>query len=91
VGTRVDGVEHHIRTPQRNQIPSTRELHGRVDRDANSPASIEHETWTMYFDGSVMKEGVGVGLVFISPLACAWSTWCDYISRHQTTPPSTKP
>jgi hypothetical protein len=32
------------------------------------PPSIEHETWTMYFDGSVMKEGVGVGLVFISPL-----------------------
>jgi hypothetical protein len=32
------------------------------------PASIEHETWTMYFDGSVMKKGAGVGLVFISPL-----------------------
>jgi hypothetical protein len=32
------------------------------------PASIEHETWTMYFDGWVMKEGAGVGLVFISPL-----------------------
>jgi ribonuclease HI len=32
------------------------------------PASIKHETWTMYFDGSVMKEGGGVGLVFISPL-----------------------
>jgi ribonuclease HI len=32
------------------------------------PVSIEHETWTMYFDGSVMKEGAGVGLVFISPL-----------------------
>jgi hypothetical protein len=32
------------------------------------PASIKHETWTMYFDGSVMKEGAGVGLVFISPL-----------------------
>jgi ribonuclease HI len=31
-------------------------------------ASIEHETWTMYFDGSVMKEGAGVGLVFISLL-----------------------
>jgi ribonuclease HI len=29
---------------------------------------FEHETWTMYFDGSVMKEGVGAGLVFISPL-----------------------
>jgi ribonuclease HI len=33
-----------------------------------SPAKIEHETWIMYFDGSVMKEGIGVGLVFISPL-----------------------
>jgi hypothetical protein len=32
------------------------------------PALIEHETWTMYFDGSVMKEGAGLGLVFISPL-----------------------
>jgi hypothetical protein len=32
------------------------------------PAPIGHETWTIYFDSSVMKEGVGVGLVFISPL-----------------------
>jgi ribonuclease HI len=32
------------------------------------PASIEHETWIMYFNGSIMKEGAGVGLVFISPL-----------------------
>jgi hypothetical protein len=32
------------------------------------PAKIEHETWIMYFDGSVMKEGAGVGLVFITPL-----------------------
>jgi hypothetical protein len=31
------------------------------------PAKIEHETWIMYFDASVMKEGAGVGLVFISP------------------------
>jgi hypothetical protein len=31
-------------------------------------AKIEHGTWIMYFDGSVMKEGAGVGLVFISPL-----------------------
>jgi hypothetical protein len=31
-------------------------------------ASIEHETWIMYFDGSDVKEGAGVGLVFISPL-----------------------
>jgi ribonuclease HI len=32
------------------------------------PVKIEHETWIMYFNGSVMKEGVGVGLVFILPL-----------------------
>jgi ribonuclease HI len=32
------------------------------------PASIEHETWIMYFDGSVMKKGASVDLVFISPL-----------------------
>jgi hypothetical protein len=30
--------------------------------------SIEHETWIMYFDGSVMMEGASVGLVFILPL-----------------------
>jgi ribonuclease HI len=30
--------------------------------------SVEHETWIMYFDGSGMKEGARVGLVFISPL-----------------------
>jgi ribonuclease HI len=32
------------------------------------PAPIEHETWIMYFDGSIIKEGAGLGLVFISPL-----------------------
>jgi hypothetical protein len=32
------------------------------------PAKIVHETWIMYFNGSVMKEGAGVGLLFISPL-----------------------
>jgi hypothetical protein len=32
------------------------------------PAKIEYETWIMYFDGWVMKEGAGVGLVFVSPL-----------------------
>jgi hypothetical protein len=30
-------------------------------------AKIKNETWIMYFDGSVMKEGAGVGLVFILP------------------------
>jgi hypothetical protein len=37
--------------------------------EIQTPSSpIKHETWLMYFDGSVMKEGAGVGLVFISPL-----------------------
>jgi ribonuclease HI len=29
---------------------------------------IEAECWTLYFDGLVMKTGVGAGLLFISPL-----------------------
>jgi hypothetical protein len=33
------------------------------------PVSIEHETWIMCFNGLVMKDGAGVGLVFISPLS----------------------
>jgi ribonuclease HI len=31
-------------------------------------APIQTELWTMYFDGSLMKTGVGAGLLFISPL-----------------------
>jgi len=32
------------------------------------PAQVQVELWTMYFDGSLMKTGAGVGLLFISPL-----------------------
>jgi hypothetical protein len=32
------------------------------------PAHIQAKLWTMYFDGSLMKIGAGVGLLFISPL-----------------------
>ena len=32
------------------------------------PAAIDQEYWTMYFDGSLMKRGAGVGLVFVLPL-----------------------
>jgi ribonuclease HI len=31
-------------------------------------APIQPELWTMYFDGSLMKTGVGAGLLFTSPL-----------------------
>jgi ribonuclease HI len=29
---------------------------------------LQAELWTMYFDGSLMKTGVGAALLFISPL-----------------------
>jgi ribonuclease HI len=32
------------------------------------PPQVQVECWTLYFDGSVMKAGAGVGLLFISPL-----------------------
>ena len=32
------------------------------------PAIVDQEYWTMYFDGSLMKKGIGIGLAFISPL-----------------------
>jgi len=32
------------------------------------PTIANQEYWTMYFDGSLMKKGAGVGLVFVSPL-----------------------
>ena len=32
------------------------------------PAVIDQEYWMMHFDGSLMKKGAGMGLVFISSL-----------------------
>ena len=32
------------------------------------PTVVDQEYWTMYFDGSLMKKGTEVGLVFICPL-----------------------
>ena len=32
------------------------------------PAAVDQEYWIMYFDGLLMKKGVDVGLVFVSPL-----------------------
>ena len=32
------------------------------------PTIIDQEYWTMYFDGSPMKNGASAGIVFISPL-----------------------
>ena len=32
------------------------------------PVVIDQEYWMVYFDGSLMKKGTDVGLVFVSPL-----------------------
>ena len=32
------------------------------------PVAVDQEYWIMYFDGSLMKKGTGVRLVFVSPL-----------------------
>jgi ribonuclease HI len=32
------------------------------------PVQLQAKLWTMYFDGSLMKTGAGIGLLFISPL-----------------------
>ena len=32
------------------------------------PAAIYQEYWIIYFDGSLMKKGTSMGLVFVSPL-----------------------
>ena len=32
------------------------------------PAVVDQEYWTMYFDGSMMKKGSSIGLIFVSPL-----------------------
>jgi hypothetical protein len=56
-----------------------------------SPAKIEHETWIMYFDGSVMKEGARVGLVFISPLGVCMEYMVRLHFPASNNVPSTKP
>jgi ribonuclease HI len=33
------------------------------------PALVQAKCWVMYFDGSLMKTGAGLGLVLVSPLA----------------------
>jgi hypothetical protein len=32
------------------------------------PVALNEEYWMMYFDGSLVKEGAGLGSVFVSPL-----------------------
>ena len=48
------------------------------------PAVVDQEYWMMYFDGSLMKKGTGVGLVFISPLVVCmrYMVWLHFPSSN---------
>ena len=39
-----------------------------MDRDPVTPGLVDQEYRIVFFDGSLMKKGAGVGLVFLSPL-----------------------
>jgi hypothetical protein len=54
------------------------------------PPQIQAECWTQYFDGSVMKTGVGAGLLFVSPLG-EHGMLCAFTSPHRTIWLSTRP
>jgi ribonuclease HI len=55
VGSGNHGRDNLVRPSEGHQVPSLAPL-------------IQPELWTMFFDGSLMKTGVGAGLLFISPL-----------------------
>jgi hypothetical protein len=61
-----------------------------TDTQLPSP-QIQAECWTLYFDGSVMKNGAGAGLLFVSPLGGTCGTLYASISQCQTTWLSTRP
>jgi hypothetical protein len=46
-----------------HQVPGTSRFHREMDRDL--------EYWMIYFNESLMKKGVGLGLVFVAPTKCA--------------------
>jgi hypothetical protein len=55
------------------------------------PPQIQAECWTLYFDGSVMKTGVGAGLPLFHPSGSTCDTRCASISPHLTTWLNTRP
>ena len=48
------------------------------------PAVVDQEYWTMYFDRSLMKNGVGARIVFISPLGVRmrYMVWLHFPSSN---------
>jgi hypothetical protein len=68
MGPQVDGLRDLLCPMDDNQVVSPLRFYRRIDRDPNGTDASEEKYWIMYFDGSLMKEGAGGGLVFVSPL-----------------------
>jgi hypothetical protein len=51
------------------------------------PVQLQAELWTMYFDGSLMKTGAGMGLLFISPLGVhmRYVIWLHFAASNNIT------
>ena len=66
------GISYAPRMTIKSQVPPT--VGTRADFVAEwtevqvPPTVIGQEYWTMYFDGSLMKKGIGMGLIFVLPL-----------------------
>jgi hypothetical protein len=68
MGARVDGTKYHYAPRSAIKSEVLADFVAEWMEMQTPPAKIGHETGIMYFDGSVMKEGASVGLVFILPL-----------------------
>ena len=68
MGTRANGSGHFIcpRTAIKSQVLT--DFVVEWTEVQMPPAIVDQEYWMMYFDGSLMKKGVGTGLVFVLPL-----------------------
>ena len=68
MGTQANGSRHFICRLDGHQSQVLADFVAEWTEIQMSPAVIDQEYWTMYLDGSLMKKGADVGLVFVSPL-----------------------
>ena len=53
------GISYAPRTAIKSQVPA--DFVAEWTEIQMPPAAVDHEYWMMYFNGSLMKKGVGVG------------------------------
>ena len=68
MGTRVDGSGHCVCLLDGLTSQVLVDFIAEWTEVQMPPVVVDQEYWTMYFDGSLMKKGADVGLVFVSPL-----------------------